>query len=196
MWRLSRLAQQALSHALGGLRNIPRIGYSELGVPLSRVQSVFEHVAQTQKIAKRLARQAKANARRCDELVLAHDLTECITGDISFRVAKFLEKHRLRKSFERYALSELISQFPEAVQEELRNYLKPLVDEFLLQRTLEARLVDDADAIERGIESITLVHEGYLYVQEIVDRIDKETLVRTPAGQGMWKKEKKRREWQ
>ncbi|OYT62283.1 MAG: phosphohydrolase [Thermofilum sp. ex4484_15] len=77
---------------LSWLKNIPRTGWLQCGVPLAICESVAEHTYETSIIAYFLSRYLMDNGVKVDiakvlTLSLFHDISEAITGDIP-RVAK------------------------------------------------------------------------------------------------------------
>ena len=88
----------------------------------------------------------KLNKDRCIKLALAHDMAECIVGDVtpSDRVSKE-EKHRQEK--------QAMEQLAELAGEEAGKELYELWEEYEFQKTPEANFVKDVDRFEMVLQA-------------------------------------------
>lgn len=183
--RLSKPAQQALSHVIRRLFCIARSGYSIRGVSLRRVQSVGRHVANGKSIVGTLAQQEGLSKKRCKLLWNVHDLLERVYGDILPIVRNFHKDNNLEEEFDRLAFSRLLEYFPLEVRGEIDDFLAPLLAELGKNKTPCAQVIHDTDIIERGIKSKELLSQGYREMRDIVQETEK--LLITRAGKDYWK---------
>jgi putative hydrolases of HD superfamily len=129
------------------LKHIPRSGYQFLEVGK---ESVAEHSFMTVFIAYVMARMnPDADADRLIRMCMFHDLPEARTGDLNYVQKQYVTANETR-AIEK--LSENLSFGPE---------MTALLDEFNLEKTLEAKLARDADQIAFILDLKALIDMGH-----------------------------------
>jgi len=118
---------------VGMLAETPRSFSSFLG---SGSQSVAEHTNRTTFIGFVLAHMAKANPDKVISMCLFHDITEARISDLNYVHQKYNERH------EKAALKDLTSSMPYGES------IEKIINEYKERKTLESKLVKDADNLE------------------------------------------------
>ena len=122
---------------IGTLRNVPRAWQQIL---TGRVQNIAEHVFRTTMIAWIIAVGEKADVETVLKMCLIHDIGESRAGDIAFMHRDYVNRNE--KLAEKHIFEDTI------LEKEARNLLK----EYEERKTLEAKIVKDADNLDVDIE--------------------------------------------
>lgn len=122
---------------MGSLRNVPRAWQQIL---TAKVQNIAEHSWRTTLIAWILAAQEGADTDKVVKMCLIHDIAEARTGDIAFMHRNYVVRH------EEMAEDHMLEDT--AFEKEARALLK----EYNERKTLEAKIVKDADNLDVDIE--------------------------------------------
>ncbi len=130
---------------IGSLRNVPRAWQQIL---TGKVQNISEHVFRTTMIAWMVAIAEKADVAKVVRMCLIHDTGESRAGDIAFMHRNYVTRHE--DLAEEHIFKETV------LEKEARELLK----EYNERRTLEARIVKDADNIDVDLELKELAKIG------------------------------------
>lgn len=123
---------------LQNLDRVPRTGYLLRG--LGQVESVSEHSLHVALLVWAVGPQIPGlDVSRAVELALLHDLAEVRLGDLPRAASEYLPAGA-KKAAERQALADLLAPLEERA--------RPLVDEYLLGRSTEARFVRACDRLQ------------------------------------------------
>ncbi len=122
---------------IGTLRNVPRAWQQVL---TGRVQNISEHIFRVALIGWIIATKEKADISKVLKMALIHDLSESRTGDIAFmhrdyvtRNVKLADEHVFKGT---------------AIEKEAHELLK----EYDERKTLESKIVKDADNLDVDLE--------------------------------------------
>jgi putative hydrolase of HD superfamily len=134
-----------LLYEIGSLRNVPRAWQQVLS---GRVQNIVEHTFRTTMIAWMIAVAEGADVSKVIRMTLAHDMGESRTGDIAFLHRGYEVRHE-----------ELAEEhmFEDTV---LAKETKDLLKEYAERKTLEAKIVKDADNLDVDLELKEMVRIG------------------------------------
>lgn len=171
---------------ISALKRLQRTGWQILG---SGGESVAEHSYMVAMISYMLAEQTGADIQKTLLMALFHDVEETRTGDV-YRLAKLYVTLKKRK-----ARTDTLQQLPQ------RNRIEKLLDEYDQRKTLEAKIVKDADNLSLCLELKMRIEEGNTHAQEWLDaNIDAlqlteskdlgKVLLKTDS-QEWWRKERK-----
>jgi putative hydrolases of HD superfamily len=122
---------------IGSLRNVPRAWQQVLS---GRVQNIIEHTYRLTMIAWTIAVAEKADVSKVIRMSLIHDLGESRTGDAAFLHRGYVVRHEdvaERDMFEGTTIQK------EAMK---------LLHEYEERKTLEAKIVKDADNLDVDLE--------------------------------------------
>jgi putative hydrolase of HD superfamily len=158
-------------HRIGHLKDAPRTGWVDRGIPPAEAESVADHTFRTAVLAWLASAEIPGLDRdRVLKLALIHDLAESITGDIppydpdqlSAQAGEnerrtFLNQRHVRderrgaakREAEAAAFADLIATLPAPLAEELDQLWRELER----AETPEARFVKQADKIETYLQS-------------------------------------------
>ncbi len=159
---------QRIAHFLfevGMLKKTPRTGYQFLG---SGQENVAEHSFRTAIIGYILAKRSKADIARTTFLCLFHDVHEARTGDFNY-VNKIYNTCN-----DKAALHDALAGT--GLEADVTGYYEELTG----QKTLEARLANDADQLDLICNLKEQLDLGNLYAQKWLDCAIKR--LQTPAG--------------
>ena len=161
---------------VGRLKRLPRTGWLDRGVPAASTESVADHAFRVALLAWMVATERTADGDAAVDparvllLALAHDLPEAIAGDPTPYAPEdippdrdpdarraFLDRRQKReparaaakRDAEGAALGQLLAGLPAGIAGGLRDAWR----EYEEQRTLEARLVKQADRLETYLQS-------------------------------------------
>jgi putative hydrolase of HD superfamily len=126
-----------LLHEVGSLRRVARTWVQFTGAPMA---NVAEHTLRVAWIAMVIARREGADAGRCTQLALVHDLAETRTGDVHYLSRMYVERR------EDDALRDAVAGTS------LHDDAVALWDEYHAQESLEAHVVKDADNLDCDLE--------------------------------------------
>jgi len=156
---------------LASLKETPRTGWLDRGIPSDETESVADHTLMTALIAWLLALDDPSlDADRVLKLAVIHDLAEAIVGDIppyapeeipdpedrdamsaffSVRRVASAEAKAEKHAAEQAAANELFALLPEGTRDEVRS----LWEEYESRSTPEARFVKDVDRLEAFLQA-------------------------------------------
>lgn len=138
------------------------------GTAIARIahpDSIAEHTAIAAQVAFILAHLEGADAQKCACIMLFHDVPEVRIGDINKIQARYLET----KEAEKKAHLDQIRDLPSSIQLDLQQYFQ----EFIEQKTKEAKICKDADYLELAFQSKIYMEQGYHAKQNWLDNIEK-----------------------
>lgn len=133
---------------VANLKSVVRTGWSLVGV--HNPESVADHSFMTAILGLTLIDEEDCNKDKLIRLCIVHDLLESLTGDIVWQRGgeqNFLvksEKERLEKD----ALDVLFNESTYAMQN-----IKELVEEYISQTSIEAKLVKELDKLEMALQA-------------------------------------------
>jgi len=142
---------------VGKLKEVDRTGWKIRGV--KNPESVSDHSFRVA-ILVMLYSKSPLDREKCLKMALIHDLSEIYIGDIPTRlkeedkVISDEEKVRLEKE----GFKKLFKKLPKDHKEEL----KSIWEEFLEQRTEEAKFVNDMDKIEMLLQCLEYKKSGLI----------------------------------
>lgn len=122
---------------IGSLRNVPRAWQQVLS---GKVQNIVEHTYRVTMIAWIIAVAEKADIGKVIRMCLIHDLGESRTGDVAFLHRGYVERHE-------ELAGEHMFQDTLLGKESLT-----LLREYEARKTLEAKIVKDADNLDVDLE--------------------------------------------
>ncbi len=170
---------------LTALKRLQRTGWQILG---SGGESIAEHSYMVAMISYLLAEQTGADIEKTLLMALFHDVEEARTGDV-YRLAKLyvtIDKDKARHD----ALINLSDG----------NLVPAFLNEYEQRKTLEAKIVKDADTLSLCVELKLLVEQGNAHAKEWLDaNIEALQLTESKAlgkalttadSQAWWKKER------
>ncbi|MHA1157040.1 MAG: HD domain-containing protein [Candidatus Heimdallarchaeota archaeon] len=145
------------------LKRIVRSGWVYSGVPLSEVESVADHSQFVTMITMLICFDEKAKGKKINlekALIMAHihDLSESVSQDINRCIRKFSPekfdafKHDLDKN----AANSLFEKLPEEQGKILQDYFA----EFQAKKSIEARIVSEADRLETILQMNNYIQKG------------------------------------
>lgn len=130
---------------IGSLRNIPRAWQQVL---TGRVQNVAEHMFRMTMVAWVIAIREKADVNKVIKMCLIHDVAESRTGDIAFMHRGYVTRH------EELAERDIFQNTS------LEKEAEVLFKEYNDRKSLEAKIVKDADNIDVDLELKELARIG------------------------------------
>jgi len=130
---------------IGSLRNIPRAWQQVL---TGKVQNVSEHIFRMTMVAWIIALREKADVSKVVKMCLIHDVAESRTGDIAFMHRSYVTRHE--------ELAEAHMFHDTALEKEA----KALFKEYNERKSLEAKIVKDADNLDVDLELKELARIG------------------------------------
>lgn len=158
---------------IGSLRKVPRAWQQVL---TGKVQNISEHTFRTAMIAWIIAAAEKADTSKVVKIALIHDLAESRTGDIAFL-------HREYTFRNEEAAAEHI--FHDTV---LDKEARELLVEYEERKTLEAKIVKDADNLDIDLElkELSTVGDTSALAIQKNHRPKIKTKIYTKTGKKMW----------
>jgi len=132
---------------IGSLRNIPRAWQQVL---TGKVQNIAEHLFRVAMIGWIIAVREKADVNKVIRMCLIHDMAESRTGDIAFMHRRYVTRH------EELAETHI---FQDTVFEK---EAQVLLKEYNDRKSLEAKIVKDADNLDVDLELKELTRIGDL----------------------------------
>lgn len=132
-------------YEIGNLKKVTRAWQQ---VITAKVSNVSEHIFRTTYIAWIIAAEEKADINKVLKICLLHDIAESRTGDIAFMHRDYVVRH------ENLAQEHILKNT--AIEKEA----KALLNEYEERKTLEAKIVKDADNIDVDLELRELAKLG------------------------------------
>jgi len=133
---------------LGVLKRFPRTGWLRAGI--ENPESIADHSFRTAMIAWALAKFEGADSDRVVKMALLHDLEESRTGDLDMVMKRYHSNGKKAKAY-----SDILKNSP------YNSEAHELVDELSLQKTLESKIVKDADKIELFLQAFEYEVGGF-----------------------------------
>ncbi|OHA90977.1 MAG: hypothetical protein A2665_01580 [Candidatus Zambryskibacteria bacterium RIFCSPHIGHO2_01_FULL_46_30] len=130
---------------IGSLRNVPRAWQQVL---TGKVQNISEHIFRTAIIGWIIAAREGADVNKVLKMCLIHDVAESRTGDIAFMHRDYVTRHE--ELAETHIFQNTI------LEKEARVLLK----EYNARKSLEAKIVKDADNLDIDLELKELARIG------------------------------------
>jgi 5'-deoxynucleotidase YfbR-like HD superfamily hydrolase len=147
------------------LKRIPRSGWITYRVSKCDVESVSSHTYSVAVIALVMSERVRMSNLEVDvekvlTMGLLHDLSESMTFDISKAYLRYLGRggKRIKTRLERKAISRILADLK---NERLAKILGAVIEEYASAKSLEARIVHCADAIDLLLQVIEYEKMGY-----------------------------------
>ncbi|MCD6503735.1 MAG: oxetanocin [Thermoplasmata archaeon] len=144
------------------LKRIPRTGWLQRGVTIP--ETVSSHAWGTAFLTMILADRLRAlgydiSIEKALKIALIHDLHESIIGDIpSGSISK-----KMKDEIEKYAVDVLFSEIPE---------YKDLMVDFILQASIESKIVRLADLLDMALQAGEYLSAGFSKIREFSKVLD------------------------
>jgi len=159
------------------LKRVPRSGWITYRISKHDVESVSSHSYSVAVIALIMSEIIRLRNREVDvekvlKIALLHDLSESMTFDISKAYLRYLGRKgaKLKTHLERKAISRVLADLN---NERLAKTFRITIEEYASVRSLEARIVHCADALDLLLQVIEYERMGYS--KATLDPIWKET---------------------
>jgi putative hydrolase of HD superfamily len=147
------------------LKRVPRSGWITYRISKYDVESVSSHTYSVAVIAFVMSETVRLTNREIDmekvlKMALLHDLSESMTFDISKAYLRYLGRNgeKIKRHLERKAISRILSDIS---NRRLAKTLRVTVEEYDSARSLEAKIVHCADAIDLLLQVIEYEKMGY-----------------------------------
>jgi putative hydrolase of HD superfamily len=124
-------------YEIGGLRRVPRAWQQVL---THRVANISEHIFRMTFIAWTIAVEEKADVNKVIQMVLVHDVAESRATDIAFMHRPYVTRH------------EDVAQEHIFADTTIGKDVKTLLHEYEERKTLESKIVKDADNLDVDFE--------------------------------------------
>jgi len=153
------------------LKNIPRIGWVQRGVPIALCESVAEHIFEVSSISLMFSQRLINSGVQIDvskvlSMSIVHDWAEAATGDIPKSLGKYFPSN-IKENIEMMILSDMLKDEADA--------LKRFFAEYLERSSIEARVVKLADYLSTILQGYRYMLAGY-NVSDIVNNSISEAL--------------------
>ncbi len=147
------------------LKLVPRSGWISYRINKHDIEPVSSHSYSVAVIALTLSEMIRLRTRRVDvekvlKMALLHDLSESLTFDISKAYLRYLGRSgsQLKMRLERKAVSRILSGLE---NKRLARTFRATLDEYSSLKSLEARIVHCADALDLLLQIIEYERMGY-----------------------------------
>jgi putative hydrolase of HD superfamily len=147
------------------LKLIPRSGWISYRISKHDVESVSSHSYSVAVIALTLSEMMRLRTPRIDvehvlKMALLHDLSEALTFDISKAYLRYLGRKgsQLKTHLERKAISRILTGLE---NETVGRTFRTTLEDFSSPKSLEARIVHCADALDLLLQIIEYERMGY-----------------------------------
>ena len=159
------------------LKRVPRSGWITYRISKHDVECVSSHSYSVTVIALVMSEKVRLTNREVDmekvlKMALLHDLSESMTFDISKAYLRYLggKGERIKTHLDRKATSRILADLNNV---RLAKTFRLIIGEYVAARSLEAKIVHCADAIDLLLQVIEYEKMGYS--QATLDPIWKET---------------------
>lgn len=147
------------------LKLVPRSGWISYRISKQDVEPVSSHsysvaaIALTMSEMMRLTNQ-RVNVEQVLKMALLHDLSESLTFDISKQYLGYLGRKgsQLKTRLERQAISQILASLQ---SEPLMQIFRTNLEEYSASKSLEARIVHCADALDLLLQVVEYERMGY-----------------------------------
>lgn len=147
------------------LKLVPRSGWISYRISKHDIESVSSHSYSVAVIALTLSEMMRLRSQTVDveqvlKMALLHDLSESLTFDISKAYLRYLGRSgsQLKTRLERKAISRILSGLE---NERLVRAFRTTLEEYSSLKSLEARIVHSADALDLLLQIIEYERMGY-----------------------------------
>ncbi|MGB9728853.1 MAG: HD domain-containing protein [Thermoprotei archaeon] len=163
---------------IGVLKNIPRIGWIQRGVPLQLCETVAEHIFEVSSLVLMFSQRVIYSGVQVDlskalSMSIIHDWAEAITGDIPKSLGKYFPMS-MKENIEMMILSDMF-------KDEM-DIIKKFFAEYLERKSIEAQLVKLADHVSTVLQGRRYLSSGY-NVNDIVNNSTSEALKLVEKGE-------------
>lgn len=141
----------------GMLKRTERSGWRTIGI--KEPESVAEHTFGVAVVGMLLAKMEGADELKVLKMCLVHDLHESRMGDLN----------KLNKRYVRMDEKKAFVETTEMLDASMKNELRSIFREYLAGKTLEARIVKDADALDMMLEARLLVDTGNRHAKDWIE---------------------------
>jgi putative hydrolase of HD superfamily len=142
---------------IGKLKKIERTGWiTRVGLKPEECESVAEHIFRCAVLGALISDIKGVNFEKLVKMVLLHDLQEAIMGDWDSSAKRKFGEIKFREK-EKESIQKLVSILPEEIREEYSN----IWNEFLEQKTQEAKIALQIDKLEMVLQALEYMKEGY-----------------------------------
>jgi putative hydrolase of HD superfamily len=156
---------------VGKLKTLKRTGWVKHNVP--NPESVAEHSFRTAVMAMVLAPKIGVNVEKAIKIALVHDLGEAEVGDlIKFEGRNFLPDAEEKLQKETVAVKEITEMI------DGKEYLE-LFNEYVENKTKEAKFVKQVDKLERALQAYEYEKENNIRLQNFF--VSADVLIKNPA---------------
>jgi len=159
------------------LKRIPRSGWITYRISKHDIEAVSSHSYSVAMIALAIAETLRSKNQKVDveetaRMALLHDLSESLTFDISKAYLRYLGRagSKVKAKIERQAVSHLLSGLQ---NEKVSRRFRTSIDEYSAGKSLEARIVHSADALDLLLQILEYQRMGY--PKKTLDPIWRET---------------------
>ena len=143
---------------VGKLKLVKRTGWVRRGVP--GPESVAEHSYRLAVLAMAFAPLANVDENKAIKMALVHDLAEAIIGDIvTFQGGEAMPNRDAKLEKERQEMRNILG---------LADLNIELFDEFVANKTTEAKLINDLDRLEMAITGVEYAKDHGTNITEIL----------------------------
>ena len=139
-------------NAVINLKKIPRQGWIDK-LSIKKSESVAEHTFSMAVIGMIFSDLEKYDTEKILKIILLHDLSESIIGDITPEKIPITQKRILEDN----AMKEILGDLPESIQ----NQYVHLWNEYLHNTSPEARFVHQVDKLEMALQAKYYLNQGY-----------------------------------
>jgi putative hydrolase of HD superfamily len=154
------LLMTELIKACEQLKNVPRIGWL-IRAKVKNPESVADHSYAVTVISMLAGDMLGLDTLQMVRMALLHDISESLTGDIQPEDLPREKKHKL----ERRAFRALTKGLPS----DIRLLYRKIFDDFVEQRSQEAKLVSQIDKLEMAIQAESYRKKGYKGMEEFYE---------------------------
>ena len=147
------------------LKRVPRSGWITYRIGKHDVESVSSHsysvavIALTMSEIMRLRKQ-EVDVEQVLKMALLHDLSECLTFDISKAYLRYLGRKgfQMKKRLEKRATSRVLADLQ---NDQLARTFRTAIQNYSSSNSVEARIVHSADALDLMLQVIEYERMGY-----------------------------------
>lgn len=151
------LASAELIKASEQLKTVPRVGWL-VRAKVKNPESVAEHSYAVALISMLAGDMLGLDTLLMLRMAILHDISESLTGDIQPEDLAKEKKHKLEKR----AFRALTNHLPSNI----RSLYRKIFDDFIEQKSEEARLVSQIDKLEMALQAKSYEKKGYKGMEE------------------------------
>ncbi|MGB9726931.1 MAG: HD domain-containing protein [Nitrososphaeria archaeon] len=153
------MSLEAICKITGVLKNIPRTGWLQKGIPFYEAESVAEHSFEVAAIVLALLNsiRMKVDAEKALAMALIHDLSESVIGDMPKALTEKIGEN-FKHEIEGEAVEKIVGS----------GKLSEIFEEYLRGESLESKIVKFADKLSTFYQAKSYRKRGY-DVDEIIE---------------------------